>query len=96
MRSTSLMSAFRGTISSKSMVCRTSRIEVSAAKIQKTEGVVESSLYLLRVLGQQVMQQAGVFQPQRRHLHFIVVFLQVETAVGGQWDSNSAADIVCC
>lgn len=38
-------------------------------------------LYLLRVLGQQVVQQAGVLQPQRRHLHVVGVLLQAEAPV---------------
>lgn len=80
-RSTSLMSAFKGTISEPN-VCRRTRREVSAAAKLKGWVVAPSTLYLLRVLRQQVVQQAGVLQPQCRHLHVIVVFLQVERAVG--------------
>lgn len=29
-----------------------------------------------RVLGQQVVQQAGVFQPQSCHIYIVTVFLQ--------------------
>lgn len=86
-RSTSLVSAFKGTISSESRFCRANRIDEmfrSSDAGSAGSGVIASSLYLLRVLGQQVVQLAGVFQPQHRHLHVTVVFLQVETLVRKQ------------